>query len=111
MILPMSVDHDVEIRIADRFPTKHVSEASRSRTEVHRAIDTMPGDVFAPEGSSANRRVRLAKRDHQFKKAEDLPVLLKPVPIEPRDFVVLIVRIIIPALRIQKFVTSDNHRN
>src|SRR5260370_29030261 len=70
----------------------------------------MPTDLFAPESAPADGRMRLAKSDHELKETEYIRVLAKPVPIKPSRFVVLIVRVVIPSLRVQEFIASCEHR-
>src|SRR5260370_8048498 len=69
----------------------------------------MPTDLFAPESAAADGRMRLAKSDHELKEAEYISVLAKPVPIKPTRFVVLIVRVVIPSLRVQEFIAGREH--
>src|SRR5262249_51862472 len=70
-----------------------------------------PPNVLAPESAPADSRVSFAESDHQPEEAKYLRMLAKAFPIQPRGFVILIVRIIVPSLRMQKFVARREHRN
>src|ERR1700751_5134883 len=52
-----------------------------------------------------------AEGDHQPEETKNVRMLKKPFPIQPGGFVVLIVRIVIPSLSMQKFVACREHRN
>src|ERR1700692_3856207 len=52
----------------------------------------------------------LPKRNHFFKEAEYVPIRLEPTPIQPADFVVLVIGIIVSELCVQKLVARSEHR-
>jgi hypothetical protein len=54
--------------------------------------------------------MRFAESDHELKETEYIGVLSEPIPIKPSRLVVLIVRVVIPALRMQEFIASREHR-
>src|SRR6516225_7177805 len=70
-----------------------------------------PPNVLAPESAPADGRMSFAESDHQPEEAKNVRMLTKPFPVQPRCFVVLIVRIIIPSLCMQKFVACCEHWN
>src|SRR5208282_800685 len=55
--------------------------------------------------------MRLPERNHAFEEAECVLIRLELTPIQPADFVVLIVGIIVSELRIQELVTGPEHRD
>src|ERR1700745_1886035 len=55
--------------------------------------------------------MRLPERNHDFEEPEYVLVFLELIPIQPADFVILIVRIVISELRIQELVAGAEHRN
>src|ERR1700686_2330325 len=53
----------------------------------------------------------LAERNHAFEEAEYVPIRLKLTPIQPADFVVLVIRVVVSELCIQELVTGPEHRD
>src|SRR5574340_280882 len=52
----------------------------------------------------------LAESNHEPNKSEDVLMRLEPAPIEPRGDVILVIRIIIPALGLEKLIAGTDHR-
>ena len=50
------------------------------------------------------------KRDHTAHKVKDLPMRLQTLPVEPGGFVVLVKRVVVAVLWLQKFITHAKHR-
>src|SRR5215469_3744084 len=73
--------------------------------------NSIPGNVLAPEPAAAQRRMRLAERDHALEKAEYVLIFLELTPIEPAGFVVLVVWIVVSELRVQELIPRAEHRN
>ena len=71
--------------------------------------DAVPADVLAPEVSPRQGRVGLAKGDHLLEKTEHVGVFVQPAPVQPGRFVVLVVGIVVPALRLQELVAHAEH--
>src|ERR1700745_3687488 len=55
--------------------------------------------------------MRLPERNHAFKEPEYVLIRLELAPIEPANFVVLVVGIVVSELGIQEFVSSPEHRD
>src|ERR1017187_4514288 len=55
--------------------------------------------------------MRLPERNHAFEEAEYVLIRLELAPIQPADFIVLIVRIVVSELCIQELVTRPEHRD
>src|SRR5271157_4819698 len=55
--------------------------------------------------------MRLPERNHAFEEAEYVLIRLELAPIQPADFVVLIIRVVVSELCIQELVTGPEHRN
>src|SRR5579864_1598233 len=53
----------------------------------------------------------LAESNHAFEEAEYVPIRLKLTPIQPADFVVLVIRVVVSELCIQELVTGTEHRD
>src|ERR1700749_27025 len=52
----------------------------------------------------------LAKSNYALEEAENIRIGLEPTPVEPRRFVVLIVRIVVTRLGLQEFIPGPKHR-
>ena len=52
-----------------------------------------------------------AELDHLFEVAEDVGVLLQIVPVEPRDFIVLTIGVVVALLRVAHFIARQYHGN
>src|ERR1700686_4589049 len=55
--------------------------------------------------------MRLPECNHAFKEAEYVPIRLELTPIQPADFVVLVIRVVVSELCIQELVTGTKHRD
>src|ERR1022692_280094 len=55
--------------------------------------------------------MRFPERNHRFEEPEYILIRLELTPIEPADFVVLVIRIIVSELCVQEFVTGAEHRD
>src|SRR5208283_1676556 len=66
---------------------------------------------LAPEPAATQRRMRLPERNQAFEKAEYVLIRLELTPIQPADFVVLVIRVVVSELCVQEFVTSPKHRD
>src|ERR1700693_2745435 len=90
-------------------------QAKRQTAGIWRQIDhrsnAIPGNVLAPESAAAQRRMRLPERNHAFDEAEDVLIRLELTPIQPADFVVLVIRVVVSELCIQELVTGPEHRD
>src|ERR1035438_7510249 len=53
----------------------------------------------------------LAERNHAFEEAEYVLIRLELTPIQPADFVVLVIRVVVSELCIQELVTGPEHRD
>src|SRR5437763_12188749 len=61
------------------------------------------------EFSLAQHAVRPRERDRLAKESHDVRMFANPVPVEPTLLVVLTVRIVVPALCAQAFVSPEHH--
>src|SRR5450755_3899555 len=90
-------------------------QTKRQTPGIWRQIDyrtnAVPGNVLAPEPAATQRRMRLPERNHAFEEAEYVLIRLELAPIQPADFIVLIVRIVVSELCIQELVTRPEHRD
>ena len=55
--------------------------------------------------------MRFPERNHRFEEPEYILIRLELTPIQPADFVVLVIRIVVSELCIQEFVTGAEHRD
>src|SRR5271166_1383998 len=55
--------------------------------------------------------MRLTECDHAFEEAKYVLIGLELTPIEPADFVVLVIRVVVSKLCVQELVTSPEHRD
>src|ERR1039457_1559041 len=69
----------------------------------------MPANIIAPETAPAQGRMRLPQRNQPLEQRKYLLVLPQLPPIEPGRFVVLIVRIVVAVLRVEKLVPGAEH--
>src|ERR1017187_7605073 len=90
-------------------------QAKRQTPGIWRQIDhrsnAVPGNVLTPESAATQGRMRLPERNHGFEKPEYVLIRLELAPIQPADFVVLIVRIVVSELCVQELVTRPEHRD
>src|SRR5689334_7052999 len=90
-------------------------EAKRQTTRIWGQINfgsnSVPRNVLTSEPTATQRRVGLPKGDHGFEEPEDILICLELSPIQPTDFVVLVVGIIVSELCIQELVTGAEHRD
>src|ERR1700730_10889765 len=70
-----------------------------------------PADLLTPEPAPTDGRMRFSERDHELEKPENIGVLLQSLPVQPSRFVILIVRVVVTSLGMQKFVSGRKHRN
>src|SRR5579864_6139642 len=55
--------------------------------------------------------MRLPERNHAFKEPQYVLIRLELTPIQPADFVVLVIRIVVSELCVQELVTGPEHRD
>src|SRR5271167_1379114 len=55
--------------------------------------------------------MRLPERNHAFKETEYVLIHLELAPIQPANFVVLVIRVVVSELCVQELVTSSEHRD
>src|SRR5215469_9402951 len=79
--------------------------------QIDGGANAVPGNVIAPEPAATQRRMRLSKRNHAFDEPTDVTILFELTPIEPADFVILVVRIVVSELSIQELVACAKHRD
>src|ERR1700758_4414118 len=70
----------------------------------------MPLDILSPKSAASDRATRLAQGDHPLEKAEQVAVLLKPIPVEPGHLVILVVRVVVAVLSVEELVAGTEHR-
>src|ERR1700677_1038420 len=83
------------------------------------AVGVDPGDVLdleffvvlaGEEAAAAQHRIFVAERNQPLHESNLRLVLLRKIPIEPADFVVLAVGVVVSALGARKFIAGHNHR-
>src|SRR5271165_1191767 len=55
--------------------------------------------------------MKLTECDHAFEEAKYILIRLELIPIQPANFVVLVIRVVVSELCIQKLVTGPEHRD
>jgi hypothetical protein len=73
-------------------------QAARVWRQINRGSNAVPGNVFAPEPAATQGRMELPKRNHAFEEQEYVLIRLKLTPIQPADFIVLVVGIVVSEL-------------
>jgi hypothetical protein len=53
--------------------------------------------------------VGFSELDHTFEESKHVPIALEKIPIQPGDFVVLVVGIVVPFLGVHEFVARAEH--
>src|SRR5208337_2656518 len=86
-------------------------QTARIWGQIGRGSNAVPGNVLAPEPAATQRRMRLPERNHTFEEAEYVLIRLELTPIQPADFVVVIIRVVVSELCIQELVTGPEHRD
>src|SRR5262245_38359707 len=106
----VSIYHHINITLVEPSSAETVPQAPRFRHEIGFALRPVPLEILTPESAPANHPPGFAKPNHSLEKPKNLPVLLQATPIKPGRFVVLIVRIIVAMLCVEKFIPSAKHR-
>ncbi len=109
-VLPVGVDHDVEIDVLLGGSIQAVRQLPGFRRHVDVPPGSIPADIVAPEATPRNARVGFPQVDHEPKEAKHVAMLVQPVPIQPRRFIVLVVRVVVASLRVQELVAGREHR-
>src|SRR5271157_828301 len=55
--------------------------------------------------------MRLPERNHALEEAEYVLIRVELTPIQPTDFIVLVIRVVVSELCVQEFVTGPEHRD
>ena len=50
-----------------------------------------------------------SERNHTFEETKDVLIRLELVPVQPTDFVVLVVGIVVAKLRVEEFIAGSEH--
>src|SRR5271165_1058216 len=79
--------------------------------QIGRGSNAVPGNVLTPESAATQGRMRLPERNHPFKEPEYVLIRLELAPIQPADFVVLVVMIVVSELCVQELVSRPEHRD
>ena len=61
------------------------------------------------ETLTAHIGMMLTERNHELEKPEEVSVFLNQLPIEPADFVILTIGVVISLLGVPDFITSQEH--
>src|SRR5215469_6780982 len=98
--LPVHIEHDVEVGITVKAAHREGQDRGIGIVPA-RAVQTapVPGDVGQPtlvllarkEAAALQERMALAQDNHLLEEVEHLPVLLRKIPVEPADLVILAV--------------------
>src|ERR1700722_3807376 len=78
--------------------------------QIDSGADPIPENVLSPEPAPADGRMAFAERNHTLEEAENVRIRLKLLPVQPADFVVLVVGIVITGLGVQELVSGAKHR-
>ena len=108
-IVPIGIDHDVEIVVLLRRTRERKGQTMRVMREIHIWSDSVPMHVFAPEAAAPEGWVRFSKRDHALEKSKYIPIAFQQTPIQPGRFVILVVGIVVPSLCVHELITRAEH--
>src|SRR5262249_39985398 len=108
--LPVSVYHHVQVTFAETRAAQMKCKAVRIMSHIHLVARAMPLDILSPKSAASDRATRLAQGDHPLEKAEQVAVLLKPIPVDPGHLVILVVRIVVAVLSVEELVAGTEHR-
>src|SRR5688572_23939349 len=84
------------------------------------AVRLQPDDVLDPRTTyratlkkmpAPQNRVLAAQPDHAYEELKQLPPVGRGGPVEPGDFVVLAVRVVVATLRASDLVAAEDHRH
>ena len=116
-IFPVSVDHDTYkvvgalffIITCEGYGERHgvprnltVASVRAVRAQRLHAADSV-GQL------PADHLMFLAVGDHEFKELEEIPVLFQKAPVQPGDFVVLAVCVVVAEFRVAELVAGEEH--
>jgi len=72
--------------------------------QIDRGADAVPGNILPPEPAPAQRGMIFPERNHLLEEPENVLIGLELTPIQPPNFVVLVVGIVVAKLRVQELV-------
>ena len=85
-------------------------QAVRVAGQIDRGADAVPGNILPPEPAPAQRGMIFSERNHLLEELENVLIGLELTPIQPSNFVVLVVGIVVAELSIQELVAGAKHR-
>ena len=113
-ILPVGIDHDVKVFISKFRPSQESRRetASPVKDPPPLLFPVPPLDIFTPVATPPDGWMGLSEHDQclSSEKAQHFPIVLEKVPIQPGDFIVLVIRVVVPFLGAHEFVASAEHR-
>src|SRR5215467_7276219 len=90
-------------------------QAEREAPGFWRQIDggtrAVPGNILAPKSAAAQRGMRLPEGNHLLEETEDVLIRPEVIPVQPADFIVLVVWIVVTELRVQELIAGPEHRD
>src|ERR1700733_5193374 len=108
--LPVRIDHRIDVVITLRSSVQAECQAVRVVGQIDRGADTVPGNILPPEPAPAQRGMISSKRNHLLEELENVLIGSESTPIQPSNFVVLVVGIVVAKLRVQELVPGSKHR-
>src|SRR5271169_428505 len=108
-LLPICIDHHVDIVVALGSAMQTKGQTMRIGREIDLGANAVPGNILAPEPAATQRRMRLPERNHRLEEPEYILIRFELTPIQPADFVVLVIRVVVSELCIQELVAGPEH--
>ena len=85
-------------------------QAVRVLGQIDRGADAVPGNILPPESAPAQRGMIFPERNHLLEEPENVLVGSELTPIQPSNFVILVIGIVVAKLGIQELVPGAKHR-
>src|SRR4029077_8645266 len=104
------INHRVDVVVILRSAVQAECQAVRVVGQIHRGADAVPGNVLPPEPAPAQRGMISSERNHLLEELEDVLVGLELTPIQPSNFIILVIGIVVAELSIQELVAGAKHR-
>jgi len=96
-LFPISIDHCVDVVVILRSAVQAECQTVRVTGQIDRGADAVPGDIPPPEPAPAQRRMISTERNHLLEELENVLIGSELAPIQPSNFIVLVIGLLLPS--------------
>ena len=109
-LFPVRIDHHVNVIVTLRSAVQAECQAVRVARQIDRGANSIPGNILPPEPAAVQRRMILSERNHVLEETKNVLIRLELTPVQPSNFVILVIGIVVAKLRVQELVPGPKHR-